>query len=67
VELDESVKEYLATEGYVPTMGARPLRRLFENTVEFKLAELIIDEQVKEGQKVKFYWKEEGLYWEIQG
>ncbi|AMW32083.1 ATP-dependent Clp protease ATP-binding subunit ClpC [Fervidobacterium changbaicum] len=65
VELDESMKEYLATEGYVPTMGARPLRRLFENTVEFKLAELIIDEQVKEGQKVKFYWKDEGLYWEI--
>jgi ATP-dependent Clp protease ATP-binding subunit ClpC len=67
VELDESMKEYLATEGYVPTMGARPLRRLFENTIEFKLAELIIDEQVKEGQKVKFYWKDEGLYWEIQG
>ncbi|MGC9771153.1 ATP-dependent Clp protease ATP-binding subunit [Fervidobacterium islandicum] len=65
VELDESMKDYLATEGYVPTMGARPLRRLFENTVEFKLAELIIDEQVKEGQKVKFYWKDEGLYWEI--
>ncbi len=67
VELDESMKEYLATEGYVPTMGARPLRRLFENTVEFKLAELIIDEQVKEGQRVRFYWKDEGLYWEIQG
>jgi ATP-dependent Clp protease ATP-binding subunit ClpC len=67
VELDESMKEYLATEGYVPTMGARPLRRLFENTIEFKLAELIIDEQVKEGQRVKFYWKDEGLYWEIQG
>jgi ATP-dependent Clp protease ATP-binding subunit ClpC len=67
VELDESMKEYLATEGYVPTMGARPLRRLFENTIEFKLAELLIDEQVKEGQRVKFYWKDEGLYWEIQG
>ncbi len=67
VELDESMKEYLATEGYVPTMGARPLRRLFENTIEFKLAELIIDEQVKEGQRVKFHWKDEGLYWEIQG
>jgi len=65
VELDESMMEYLATEGYVPTMGARPLRRLFENTVEFKLAEIIIDEQVKEGQKVKFYWKDEGMYWEV--
>lgn len=65
VELDESVMEYLATEGYVPTMGARPLRRLFENTIEFKLAELIIDEKVKEGNKVLFSMKDEGLSWKI--
>lgn len=65
VNLDESMMEYLATEGYVPSMGARPLRRLFENTVEFKLAELIIDEKVTEGQQITFYWKDEGLYWEI--
>ncbi len=65
VVLDESMKEYLATEGYVPSMGARPLRRLFENTVEFKLAELIIDEKVKEGQTVKFIWEEGILKWEI--
>jgi len=65
VNLDESIMEYLATEGYVPSMGARPLRRLFENTVEFKLAELIIDEKVTEGQQITFYWKDEGLYWEL--
>ncbi|ABS60175.1 ATP-dependent Clp protease ATP-binding subunit [Fervidobacterium nodosum] len=65
VVLDESMREYLATEGYVPSMGARPLRRLFENTVEFKLAELIIDEKVKEGQTVKFIWEEGILKWEI--
>lgn len=65
VELDQNVMEYLATEGYVPTMGARPLRRLFENTIEFKLAELIIDEKVKEGNKVLFSMKDEGLSWEI--
>ncbi|MGC8820801.1 MAG: ATP-dependent Clp protease ATP-binding subunit [Fervidobacterium sp.] len=67
VELDESMMDYLATEGYVPSMGARPLRRLFENTIEFKLAELIIDEKVKENDTVKFFWKDEGLYWEIVG
>jgi len=66
VELDESMMEYIATEGYVPTMGARPLRRLFENTVEFKLAELIIDEQIRNGNKVRFSWKDEGMYWEIE-
>jgi len=66
VELDESMLEYLSTEGYIPTMGARPLRRLFENTIEFKIAELIINEELNEGNRIKFYWKEEGLSWEIQ-
>ncbi|MEN3042777.1 MAG: ATP-dependent Clp protease ATP-binding subunit [Fervidobacterium sp.] len=65
VNLDESVMEYLATEGYVPSMGARPLRRLFENTIEFKLAELMIDEQITQGKKVRFYWNNEGLRWEL--
>lgn len=65
VSLDESVMEYLATEGYVPSMGARPLRRFFENTIEFRLAELIIDEQITQGKKVRFYWDNEGLRWEL--
>lgn len=66
VELDESVMEYLATEGYIPTMGARPLRRLFENTIEFKIAELIINDQLKEGQKIVFSWTNEGLQWRTE-
>ncbi|ODN29884.1 ATP-dependent Clp protease ATP-binding subunit [Fervidobacterium thailandense] len=66
VEIDESMMEYLATEGYVPTMGARPLRRLFENTVEFKIAELIINDQLREGQKITFSWTDEGLQWKIE-
>lgn len=65
VMLDESMMEYLATEGYVPTMGARPLRRLFENTVEFKLAELLIDGRIREGHSVVFSWDDEGLHWKI--
>jgi len=65
VELDESMLEYLSTEGYIPTMGARPLRRLFENAIEFKIAELIISEELNEGDHIKFYWREDGLSWEI--
>jgi len=57
--------EYLSTEGYIPTMGARPLRRLFENAIEFKIAELIISEELNEGDHIKFYWREDGLSWEI--
>ncbi|HOK87252.1 MAG TPA: ATP-dependent Clp protease ATP-binding subunit [Fervidobacterium sp.] len=66
VVLDESLMEYLSTEGYVPTMGARPLRRLFENTIEFKIAELIINEELDENDRITFYWKDEGLAWNIE-
>ncbi|ABR30464.1 Clp protease ClpX [Thermosipho melanesiensis] len=65
VELDENVKDYLADLGYVPSMGARPLRRLFENTIEFTLSNLIIDEKIKEGQKIIFKRSDSGIIYDI--
>ncbi len=66
VRLDESMVEYLVNNGYVPSMGARPMRRLFENTIEFKLAELILDEKVSDGKTVIFSFTEEGLSWKVE-
>ena len=54
VILEESVKDYLAEVGYIPSMGARPLRRLFENTIEFTISNLIIDEKLNEGNTITF-------------
>jgi len=42
----------LARQGYDPTYGARPLRRLIRQAVETPLSRLIIQDAVKPGQEV---------------
>lgn len=39
----------LTKEGYDPTLGARPLRRLIQDKVEAKIAEKILGEELKRG------------------
>ncbi len=42
ITLDDAAKEFLASDGYVPEMGARPLRRVIEEKVEDPLAEQLL-------------------------
>jgi ATP-dependent Clp protease ATP-binding subunit ClpC len=42
IELDEKASEFLVDKGYEPEMGARPLRRILEQNLEDKLAEVIL-------------------------
>ncbi|MBO8161430.1 MAG: ATP-dependent Clp protease ATP-binding subunit [Thermosipho sp. (in: Bacteria)] len=65
VVLEESVKKYLSEHGYIPSMGARPLRRLFENVIEFTISDLIINDKLKKGNKVIFKVNERGVEYEI--
>jgi len=44
------VKDYLATAGYSPAYGARPLSRLIEKEVLNPLAILILKGAVKDGE-----------------
>ena len=39
LEVTDPAREWLAEEGYDPTFGARPLRRLIQDTVEDKLSD----------------------------
>ncbi|SHH55249.1 ATP-dependent Clp protease ATP-binding subunit [Thermosipho atlanticus] len=66
VLVDETAKKYLAEFGYVPTMGARPLRRLFENTIEFTISDLIINEKIKSGNKIIFKAINNNIVYEIE-
>ncbi len=54
VELTESAKKLIARAGFDPVYGARPLKRALYELVEDRLAELILEEKVKEGDSVKF-------------
>ncbi len=54
IELSDAAKELIAKAGFDPVYGARPLKRALYEIVEDRLAELILEEKIKEGDKVLF-------------
>ena len=54
IELTDAAKELVAEAGFDPVYGARPLKRALYELVEDKLAELILEDRVKEGDRVVF-------------
>jgi ATP-dependent Clp protease ATP-binding subunit ClpC len=52
LELTPSAKEYLATKGFDPVMGARPLRRIIQRDLEDALSEQILVGELRPGQTV---------------
>lgn len=54
ISLDSSAKEFIAKVGFDPVYGARPLKRALYEEVEDRLAELILEDKLKENQKVEF-------------
>ncbi|AAD36462.1 Clp protease ClpX [Thermotoga maritima MSB8] len=61
IELTERAKEYLAEAGYVPSLGARPLRRIIELELESMIADKILEGEIKEGDRVLVDADEYGL------
>ncbi len=47
--IDNSLREYLITNGYHPTLGARPLKKLIEKTISGTLASFIIENGIEGG------------------
>ncbi|MDR0898905.1 MAG: ATP-dependent Clp protease ATP-binding subunit [Lactobacillaceae bacterium] len=43
IKPDKTVIEWLVDKGYVPEMGARPLRRLVQDTLEDQIADIYLD------------------------
>jgi len=51
--LTEEAKKYLAKEGYDPTYGARPLRRVIQKHIEDRLSEELLRGTIKRGDTVR--------------
>lgn len=52
LQITDQAIQALAERGYDPTLGARPLRRLLQDTVEDKLAKQMLADQVGQGSVV---------------
>lgn len=53
LKLQPSALKQLATEGYDPEMGARPLRRLLQTKLEDPLAEMLLKGELEAGSSLK--------------
>lgn len=52
VTLDNKARDYLASAGFDPVYGARPLKRVIQNEVQNKLAEMYLSGKISEGSKL---------------
>ncbi|NLT53996.1 MAG: ATP-dependent Clp protease ATP-binding subunit, partial [Actinomycetales bacterium] len=53
IVLTPAAKVYVATKGYDPTLGARPLRRTIQREIEDTLSERILFNELRPGQVVR--------------
>lgn len=59
LEMTESAKKFIAEKGYDQQFGARPLHRAIQKYLEDPLAEEILGQNIKEGDKVIADYSEE--------
>ncbi len=65
LEVDPSVKTYLAEHGFQPELGARPLKRLIEKQVVACISYAIISEDIPNGATVTLFYSPEGDAWHV--
>lgn len=52
IELHETAQEFIANKGFDPKFGARPLRRAIQQYIEDPLAEELLRQNFKSGEKI---------------
>ena len=60
-ELDEKARAWLASAGYDPVYGARPLKRVIQRSFQDPLASLILEGKIGDGDTVKVTAAKHGL------
>lgn len=62
---DSSVTEYLILNGFHPTLGARPLKKLIQKKVSASLSFAIIKESIPEGSSLALSYHSENDSWHV--
>ncbi|KTR41886.1 ATPase AAA [Curtobacterium oceanosedimentum] len=61
LSVSAAATDWLAEHGHEPEYGARPLRRLIQREVDDRIATLVVDEQVHDGDTVRIDVEDGGL------
>ena len=54
LSISKEAENYIAKAGYDPVYGARPLKRALYEIVEDKLADMILEDKIKDGDSIEF-------------
>jgi ATP-dependent Clp protease ATP-binding subunit ClpB len=66
LSLDEAAREWLAERGYDPMYGARPLKRVIQKQVQDRLATMILEGKIHDGDHVTITGHDLGLHIEAE-
>ena len=61
LEVTDAAKKAIASEGYDPMYGARPLKRVIQRSLQDKLANLLLEGRVHDGETVQITAGPDGL------
>jgi ATP-dependent Clp protease ATP-binding subunit ClpB len=61
LELDAKAREWLAEAGYDPVYGARPLKRVIQRNLQDRLAGLLLEGSIRDGELVRVSVSPDGL------
>ncbi|WP_405287660.1 AAA family ATPase [Methanobrevibacter sp.] len=61
IKYDDNVSKYLASQGFNKNFGARYLNRSVEEQIEYPIADLIINEELKNGDTLRISASKKGL------
>jgi len=61
LDLDAAAREWLAEAGYDPAYGARPLKRVIQRSLQDRLAGLLLEGRVKDGERLTVTAGPDGL------
>ncbi|MDJ1469684.1 ATP-dependent Clp protease ATP-binding subunit [Xanthocytophaga flava] len=64
LELTPEAKKHLATNGFTPQYGARPISGIIRNQIRRPLSRKLIAGQINKGDKVILHYKNEELLWQ---
>jgi ATP-dependent Clp protease ATP-binding subunit ClpB len=61
LELTDKARDYLAENGYDPSYGARPLKRMIQREIETALGRKLLSGEIRDGSRVKVDGGSKGL------
>jgi ATP-dependent Clp protease ATP-binding subunit ClpB len=67
LEVTDAARRQIAEEGYDPSFGARPLKRVIQRRVQNPLALALLEEDFGAGDVVRVDWREGGFVFERAG